>query len=184
MTQYAKLISGQLQICSPRHISNPRPDMLESYALAHGFKPIIDETQPHRLTTPYYRETDKQIRRGWLEPNLEDARNQVISEINAKKNQILASTLVIEVDGKQYDFNSEAISNLEGILISGLERVEWTLHDYSQVTLEQASLAALMQAFLLKKQEIYAWQAELISLARIASSIAELSTIQISYDTQ
>ncbi len=183
MTQYAKLIDGQLQICAPRHISNPRPDVLESYALAHGFKPIIEETQPHRLSTPYYRETEKQIRRGWLELELKTAREQLIAEIYAEKNRLLASTLIIEVDGKQYDFNTEAILNLQGVLQAGLAEIEWTLSDYTIVTLGQADLVTLMQAFLLKKQEIYAWQATLVAQSKAADTVAELASIAITFNT-
>ncbi len=153
--------------------------MLESYALAHGFKPIIKESQPHRLATPYYRETEKQIRLSWEEPSLEDARDQVIREVNEEKNRILSSTLTIEVYGKQYDFNAEAISNLKGVLLAGLDTVEWTLQDYSLVVLDRDGLMALMQAFLQAKQAVYTWQANTVQSIKDAESVGQLAALDI-----
>ncbi len=181
MTQYAKLIEGALQLYTPRHISNPRADVLESYALAHGFKPIIKESQPHRLATPYYRETEKQIRLSWEEPSLEDARSQIIGEVNEEKNRILATTQIIEVNGKQYDFNAQAISNLKGALLANLDQVEWTLSDYTLTTLDKEGLNALMLAFLQTTQSIYAWQAAMVQSVKDAESAAHLASLDLTY---
>ncbi len=97
MTTYAKLNNdGTLDLF--KGISNIvyQPDeLVKERASEQGYKPVIEESAPHHLAYPQYRETEKQIRRGWVELDLEAARTQQRAAIVTSCNNAYAEAMAI-----------------------------------------------------------------------------------------
>lgn len=178
LMDYAKLDNGSLhRLRQVPHVSNPTPETLAAYALAHGYKPLENTPSPGQYHTPTYADTGEAISQVWSPIDLESAKERAMDDVQQRLNNALSQRVAIPCSlGFPIIYDRDALINVIGMRAAGYCAAYIDANDMTH-TLDAAEVQEVCNALEAHRTALYATAQQTRAAVQQAGTTAEVEEI-------